>query len=215
MSASAISNTDTESSSILSRGDNRSLTPIETAEKQRDSADRQNWDISHSSTHSPSGDSAVDHKVQLPSISTTFEDSPLHDSRRSSLPVLHSESRVRHAPYPPSNLRQNYGPSGQQTLSSYSFPSSVVDSSGDRFSARPRVSTDLATYNNGNGSHVAHSYDSPYPNSGSFRLSLSYFDFFQLNIQVFLLTLNQKTGIPQPLALSGLVPLRGNCQILP
>lgn len=175
MSASTISNADTDSSGILSKGDNRSLTPIDTAEKQRDSAERQSWEISHSSTHSPSGDSAIDQKVQLPSISTTFEDSHLHDSRRSSLPVLHSESRIRHAPYPPSTLRQNYGASGQQSspLSSYTFPSPVVDSSaGDRISARPRVSTDLATFN-GNGNHVANSYDSPYPNSGSSLLSYS------------------------------------------
>ena len=171
MSSSAISNPDTENSSILSKGDTRSLTPVDSASlpDKRDSADRATWDVTHSSTHSPSDrlqhENGIDHKVQLPSISTTFEDSHLHDSRRSSLPVLHSESRVRHSPYPTTNLRQNYTPSGQSSssssLSSYTFPSS----GSDRISSRPRVTTDLGNFN-GNGSHVNNSYDSPYPNSG-------------------------------------------------
>lgn len=70
-----------------------------------------------------------------------------------------NESRVRHAPYPPTNLRQNYAPNNQSGLSSYTFPPNV-DDSGDR---RPRVSTDLPF---GPGVTNSNSYDSPYPNSG-------------------------------------------------
>jgi len=177
MSSSAVSNPDTENSSILSKADTRSLTPVDSLDDKRDSADRASWDVSHSSTHSPSdrlhNENGIDHKVQLPSISTTFEDSHLHDSRRSSLPVLHSESRIRHSPYPTTSLRQNYTPSGQSSsssLSSYTFPSSATD----RVSSRPRVTTDLGNFN-GNGSHVNSSYDSPYPNSG---LSFHFFFHF-------------------------------------
>jgi hypothetical protein len=97
----------------------------------------------------------------LPSIFTTFEDNYRHEGRRASLPMLHSESRVRHAPYPPTSLRQNYTPNNQSTLSSYTFPSNVDDNAGERLSLRPRVTTDLAY-----GPGVTNSYDSPYPNSG-------------------------------------------------
>ena len=151
---------DTESS----KPDTRSLTPVDS--DKRDSIDRPSWP-----DHSPPADRLSDHKVQLPSISTTFEDSHTHDSRRSSLPVLHSESRIRHNPYPTTNLRQSYTPSGQSSsssLSSYTFPSS------ERVSTRPRVTTDLTSFN-GNGSHMNGSYDSPYPNSG---LSTSLFENF-------------------------------------
>jgi hypothetical protein len=170
MSSSAVSNPDTESSI----NDTRSLTPVES--DKRDSVDRATWDVTHSSSHSPSADRFPndDHKVQLPSISTTFEDSHLHDSRRSSLPVLHSESRLRHNPYPTTNLRQSYTPSGQSSsssLSSYTFPSATAS---PRASARPRVTTDLGNFN-GNGSHVNGSYDSPYPNSGLSIDATSYF----------------------------------------
>lgn len=141
--------------------DTRSLTPVD--DDKRHSLDRASWP-----DHSP----PTDNKVQLPSISTTFEDSHVHDSRRSSLPVLHSESRLRHNPYPTTNLRQSYTPSGQSSsssLSSYTFPSSA--SSHERVSSRPRVTTDLSSFN-GNGSHLNGSYDSPYPNSGlSFTFS--------------------------------------------
>ncbi|PPQ66620.1 hypothetical protein CVT26_009381, partial [Gymnopilus dilepis] len=107
---------------------------------------------------SKNSDAGIDHKVQLPSIFTTFEDNYRHDSRRASLPTLHSESRVRHAPYPPTSLRQNYTPNNQSSLSSYTFPSNVDDGASDR---RPRVSTDLH-FSTG----VASAYDSPYPPSG-------------------------------------------------
>ncbi|PPQ81277.1 hypothetical protein CVT25_015061 [Psilocybe cyanescens] len=168
MSSSAASTADTDSS-IISRGEKRSLTPADSPlpKKQRNSGDHSNWDIDSASSHSnngaphekPSTDAGIDHsKVQLPSIFTTFEDSYRHEGRRASLPMLHSESRVRHAPYPPTNLRQNYTPNNQSTLSSYTFPPNVEDS-GER---RPRVSTDIG-FNQG----VASNYDSPYPNSGT------------------------------------------------
>ncbi|KDR82632.1 hypothetical protein GALMADRAFT_220619 [Galerina marginata CBS 339.88] len=173
MSSSATSTADTDSS-ILSRGEKRSLTPGDSPvpKKQRSSGDQADWDIDSSSGHSASGgqaqdkisnDAGIDHsKVQLPSIFTTFEDNYRHEGRRASLPMLHSESRVRHAPYPPTSLRQNYTPGNQSTLSSYTFPPNVDDSAaGERLSGRPRVSTDL-----GFGPGVTNSYDSPYPNSG-------------------------------------------------
>ncbi|KAF8158237.1 hypothetical protein B0H34DRAFT_797647 [Crassisporium funariophilum] len=168
MSSSATSTADTDSS-ILSRGEKRSLTPGDSPlpKKQRSSVDQSNWDIDSSSSNSASGaqdkiqtDAGIDHsKVQLPSIFTTFEENYRHESRRASLPMLHSESRVRHAPYPPTSLRQNYTPSNQSSLSSYTFPSSTDESTGERISGRPKVSTDL-------GFGVTNSYDSPYPNSG-------------------------------------------------
>ncbi|KAH9480554.1 Septation initiation network scaffold protein cdc11 [Psilocybe cubensis] len=142
MSSSAASTADTDSSSILSRPEKRSLTPADDPQpkKQRASGDPPAWDIdSASSTHSyekHSPDAALDHaKVQLPSISTTFEDSYRHDVRRASLPTL------RHAPYPPTSLRQNYthAPGTQSSLSSYTFPA-PADDHQDR---RPRVSTDV------------------------------------------------------------------------
>jgi len=131
MSSSATSNADTESSN-LSRGEKRSLTPsdLPAPKKQRGSDDQTSWDTVDQ-------EKQPDAKVQLPSIFTTFEDNYRHDGRRASLPVLHSESRVRHAPYPPTSLRQNY------TLSSYTFPSNGDESPQDRVSSRPRVSTDL------------------------------------------------------------------------
>lgn len=174
MSSSAASNADTDSS-ILSRGEKRSLTPVESSphsKKQRSSLDQSNWDIEN--THSPPGghdklspDANIDHsKVQLPSIFTTFEDNYRHDARRASLPVLHSESRVRHAPYPPTSVRQNsYTPSNQSSISSYTFPPNSDESApSDRNSGRPRVSTDLDNLNN--GGNATNPYNSPYPNSG-------------------------------------------------
>ena len=164
MSSSANSTADTDSS-IPSRGEKRSLTPGDSPlpKKQRSSVDQSNWDIDSTSAQSTTQDKNpnIDHsKVQLPSIFTSFEDN--YHGRRASLPQpLHSESRVRHAPYPPTSLRQNYTPSNQSSLSSYTFPSNI-DESGERISsARPKVSTDLNNFNNG-----TNSYDSPYPNSG-------------------------------------------------
>ena len=168
MSSSAASTADTESS-IPSRGEKRSLTPGDSPlpKKQKSSVDQTNWDDSSPSDQQPpssgqqnkssNNDSPIDHsKVQLPSIFTSFSEDNYH-SRRASLPMLHSESRVRHAPYPPTSLRQNYTPSNQSSLSSYTFPSNI-DESGERISGRPKVSTDFP---------VTNSYDSPYPNSGN------------------------------------------------
>jgi len=135
-----MSSSATSDSSNVSRGEKRSLTPSElpAPKKQRNSDDQAAWDIEQQKQ--------PDAKVQLPSIFTTFEDNYRHDGRRASLPVLHSESRVRHAPYPPTSLRQNY------TLSSYTFPSNGEE---DRASSRPRVSTDL---NNNNFSSNNYDY---------------------------------------------------------
>ncbi|KAJ7241971.1 hypothetical protein C8J57DRAFT_1726395 [Mycena rebaudengoi] len=68
---------------------------------------------------------------------TTFEDS-YHPERRESLPTLHSESRVRHSPYP---MRQAYAPS---SLSSYTFPPTAEE--GSDKSGWPRLSTDLLSF---------------------------------------------------------------------
>jgi hypothetical protein len=163
MSSSATSTTDTDSS-IPSRVEKRSLTPGDSPlpKKQKSSVDQSNWDI-ESSPPGPqdknSNEQNIDHsKVQLPSIFTSFEDN--YHGRRASLPMLHSESRVRHAPYPPTSLRQNYTPSNQSSLSSYTFPSNI-DEPAERISGRPKVSTDLNNFG------ATNSYDSPsYPNSG-------------------------------------------------
>ena len=164
MSSSAASTADTDSS-VPSRGEKRSLTPGESPlpKKQRPSVDQSNWDADHPSDQPPSSgqqnknqsDPTIDHsKVQLPSIFTSFEDN--YHGRRASLPMLHSESRVRSAPYPPTSLRQNYTPSNHSSLSSYTFPANG-DEPSERISGRPKVSTDFSASN---------SYDSSYPNSG-------------------------------------------------
>ncbi|KAF8195517.1 hypothetical protein BJ912DRAFT_1021225 [Pholiota molesta] len=169
MSSSATSTADTESS-MLSRSDKRSLTPADSPmpKKQRDSGDQ--WDDA-SSTHSAAGPQdklsndagIVDHsKVSLPSIFTHFggaDESYRGDGRRASLPIIQSERSARHAPYPPTNLRQHYAPSNQSNLSSYTFPPNVDDGPSDRLPGRPRQWQ--------NSSGAANSYDSPYqPNSG-------------------------------------------------
>lgn len=164
MSSSATSTADTDSS-VPSRGEKRSLTPADSPVSKRSRNDQNNWKIDSPSSRSttgvndkPSTDAGIDQsKVQLPSIFTTFEDSYKGDSRRASLPITHSESRVRHAPYPPTSLRQAYSPSNQSTLSSYTFPSNNEDAV-EKHSSRPRLSTDL---NFG----LTNSYESAYPHS--------------------------------------------------
>ncbi|KAF7422940.1 hypothetical protein PC9H_011104 [Pleurotus ostreatus] len=158
MSSSATSAADTDSSSMMSN--KRPLTPSDDSpdpKRQRDDAD---------------GD--VDGvKVQLPSIFTSFEDSQtspsllpstfrLEASRRASLPTL-SSSSVRHAPYPPTSLRQAYAPSStpSSTFSSYTFP--PTEDHGHK--PRPgRLSTDLHL---NLGSTPPTPFDSPYPNASS------------------------------------------------
>ncbi|KAK7048104.1 homeobox domain-containing protein [Favolaschia claudopus] len=141
MSTSAAS-ADTESSS-LSRGEKRSITPNDSpalSKKSRsgDAPDSSNWEVDSSESPNPSEDKEPldPTKVSLPSIFTTFEDS-YRPERRASLPNLSERSSVRHAPYPPSHLRQNYAPS---TLSSYTFPPSNEDERGGRPAP---LSTDL------------------------------------------------------------------------
>ncbi|TFK40705.1 hypothetical protein BDQ12DRAFT_733908 [Crucibulum laeve] len=152
MSSSATSTADTDSS-VLSRGEKRSLTPSDSPlpKKSRNTLDQNNWEFDSTSGHSvsgadrpPSTDAGIDQaKVQLPSIFTTFEDNYRTD-RRSSLPNLHSDRQIRHAPYPPTGLRQNYTPSNHSSLSSYTFPPNDGDSE-KHSSGRsgPRLSTDL------------------------------------------------------------------------
>ncbi|KAJ7695715.1 hypothetical protein B0H17DRAFT_425303 [Mycena rosella] len=133
MSTSAAS-ADTESST-LSRGEKRALTPNDSPQpKKIRSLDQNNWEVdsAESNTHSEEKDPLDPAKVSLPSIFTTFEDS-YRPERRASLPTL--GSAVRHAPYPPTHLRQTYAPS---SLSAYTFPPNDDSEKG-----RPSVSTDL------------------------------------------------------------------------
>ncbi|KAJ7808869.1 hypothetical protein B0H14DRAFT_3481931 [Mycena olivaceomarginata] len=137
MSSSAAS-ADTESSS-LSRGEKRAITPNDSPQpkKIRSLEQQNNWEVDSAESGNPSDekDQLDSAKVSLPSIFTTFEDS-YRPERRASLPNLSERSSVRHAPYPPSHLRQNYAPS---SLSSYTFP----PTNEDERSARPTLSTDL------------------------------------------------------------------------
>ncbi|KAJ7175392.1 hypothetical protein C8R46DRAFT_1213871 [Mycena filopes] len=140
MSTSAAS-ADTESSE-LSRGEKRAIdTPNDSPQpKKIRSLDQSNWEVDSAESTNPSEekDPLDQSKVSLPSIFTTFEDS-YRPERRASLPTLHSESRIRHAPYPPTHLRQNYAPS---SLSSYTFPP-TPEEQHEKSSGRPTLSTDL------------------------------------------------------------------------
>ena len=147
MSSSGTSTTDTDSS-IVTRGEKRAITPPDSAPLPKKS---RNNNIDWNNDDKPPSDDPD--KVQLPSIFTTFEDPYRHENRRASLPTLHSESRIRHAPYPPTSLRHTYSPSNHSTLSSYTFPQNSDDSS-DKSTSRPKVSTDI---NFG----IVTSYDSP------------------------------------------------------
>ncbi|TFK19987.1 hypothetical protein FA15DRAFT_708464 [Coprinopsis marcescibilis] len=145
MSSSATSTADTDSS-IVSRAEKRAPTPADSPlpKKPRTALEQPGWE--HDKADS------IDHsKVQLPSISTTFEDSYRHESRRASLPMIHAESRVRHQPYPPTSLRHAYQANSQSNLSAYTFPPPSDDD--PKGSSRPRVSTDI---------NFANPYDSPY-----------------------------------------------------
>ncbi|KAJ7645651.1 hypothetical protein DFH06DRAFT_1425561 [Mycena polygramma] len=121
MSSSAAS-ADTESST-LSRGEKRALTPNDSPQPKKIRPAGPEHQLGEKDPLDPS-------KVSLPSIFTTFEDS-YRPERRASLPNLES-SRVRHAPYPPTHLRQNYAPS---SLSSY------TKSPGVRLCRRTSAST--------------------------------------------------------------------------
>ncbi|GLB38288.1 putative homeobox KN domain containing protein [Lyophyllum shimeji] len=157
MSVSASSTADTDSS----RGEKRALTPCDSPQPKKSRSGAE-WDTSSQSATGADDKSSEDgtdqSKVQLPSIFTTFEDSYRPENRRASLPTLHSESRVRHAPYPPTSLRQTYSPSNASNLATYTFPPTNEESS-DKNTSRPRLSTDLNFGATG-------SYESPYPHSG-------------------------------------------------
>ncbi|KAJ6511989.1 hypothetical protein C8R47DRAFT_675557 [Mycena vitilis] len=147
MSSSAAS-ADTESST-LSRGEKRALTPNDSPQpkKIRPLDQNTNWEVDSAGSPnlSEEKDPLDPSKVSLPSIFTTFEDSYRPELRRASLPNLES-SRVRHAPYPPTHLRQNYAPS---SLSSYTFP----PTNEEEKSGRPTLSTDLRFDYNDGGSY--------------------------------------------------------------
>ncbi|KAI3611006.1 sin component scaffold protein cdc11, partial [Moniliophthora roreri] len=152
MSSSNTSTTDTDSS----RPDKRPLTPPDVQDSKRI---RGEWD--HSPSVEPSDLSkpppdAVDNKVQLPSIFSTFEHDTHRpsDYRRASLPTLHSESRIRHSPYPPPSMRPSY----TSSLATYTFPPVNEEEKSTANLSRPRLSTDV--------SFGVSPYDSPYPNTG-------------------------------------------------
>ncbi|KAG2010103.1 hypothetical protein CC2G_012949 [Coprinopsis cinerea AmutBmut pab1-1] len=173
MSSSATSTADTDSS-IVSRAEKRAPTPSDSPlpKKQRtNNLDQNNWEDSSSAHAAPQEnaanlDAGIDHtKVQLPSITAFEENYP----RRASLPMIHSESRVRHQPYPPTSLRHAYNANSQSNLSSYTFPAPADDASKPNYddpkpNSRPRLSTDLG-FGSG-GIPQPNSYDSPYSQSG-------------------------------------------------
>ena len=132
MSTSAVSaaETDTTSSSVVSRG-KRPLTPSDSPPPfpPTHTNKRQRGEGSEEIT-------AGGGKVQLPSIWTSFQDDLRHpqssnDSRRASLPVLsQGRNSVRHAPYPSAHMRHQPPPSSSSStsqLSSYEFPSHPDD----------------------------------------------------------------------------------------
>ncbi len=138
MSSSATSTADSDS--VLSRGEKRALSPVDSpqAKKPRhDPSDQNNWDLDSSQPGSVDDDKTIDHsKLQLPSILTGFEEP---HPRRASLP---DTNRQRHSPYPqPSALRHTYTPSAPSTLNSYTFPQ-VDQTGGDRL-AKPKVMTNF------------------------------------------------------------------------
>jgi len=95
-------------------------------------------------------------KVQLPSIFTALDDGYRGDSRRSSLPTLHSDSRVRHAPYPSASMRHGYVNGG------YAFPEDE---------RRPKVSTDVGLYESYPSTYSEESWQSGSTPSGIVRPS--------------------------------------------
>jgi hypothetical protein len=179
MSSSATSSTADTDSSIVSRGEKRALTPSESSpqpKKSRNTLDQNNnWDSNNQSATGNNNEKPSDDgesKVQLPSIFTTFEDTYRHEIRRASLPTLHSETRIRHAPYPPTSLRHTFSPPNHSSLSSYTFPPTSEESL-DTKSTRPKVSTDF-TFG------LASNYSSPYglsngttPSSSAYSSAIS------------------------------------------
>lgn len=135
MSSSATSAADTESSSSLSRGEKRPLSPSDSPQSKKartsTSGEQCTWDTTSVPTQNGDEkplDVGLEHqKVQLPSIFTTFEDSFRGDLRRASAPSIFSErssASVRHSPYPPTGGRANYTPINHSSLASYQFPPS-------------------------------------------------------------------------------------------
>jgi hypothetical protein len=152
MSSSATSAAETDASAI-SRGEKRPASPsLDSPQAKKSRSDQNsnnnNWDVDSQPVQSVISDQPSDSKLQLPSILTSFNDSLRPDIRRASLPNLtdRSASRIRHTPYPPTGIRVNYTPNHQSSLTSYQFPpsshESILESAGDKASARSRLTTD-------------------------------------------------------------------------
>lgn len=122
MSSSAASAADTDSS-VLSRGEKRSLTPADSPLPKKA---REGWEAGSDKSSSADDESKG---VQLPSIFTTFEE---NHPRRASLPTLESHVRRQH--------NNNYAPANQSSLANYTFPPSEGDKD------RPRVSTEMISF---------------------------------------------------------------------
>ncbi|TFK48630.1 hypothetical protein OE88DRAFT_1713800 [Heliocybe sulcata] len=122
MSSSAASAAESDAS----LSEKRSATPHDSPDPKRRrpalSLDGGSWSSSNNSADDKSGlDSDPAHRVQLPSISDSFQD-PFHPFRRPSLPTLPSDrSRL---PYP------GIAPSPRPSLTSYQFPSQSSDALG-------------------------------------------------------------------------------------
>jgi hypothetical protein len=129
MSSSANSSVDTDSSSARQDSSN----------KRQYSPDSPPPLLDHNKRQRVSNDSsAPDDRVQLPPIHS-LRDHHLNDSRRASLPTLHSDNPVRLSKSYPSNgvssVRSAYNSS--PSLSSYQFPSAPHDQDDKFRSSRP------------------------------------------------------------------------------
>lgn len=156
MSSSGTSAADTDSS-VISRPEKRQVSPPASPESKKIRLDQGNWNLDQPSADSEKLDSD-NSKVSLPSIFTTFEDPFRHELRRASAPSLFSDaSRPRPSPYPPTSTRRSHASTNQSSLSSYQFPP-PSDSSDDKASGRPRLSTDTQ-FGLGN----SYGDQSPYP----------------------------------------------------
>lgn len=143
MSTSTVSAAETDSS-VASRPEKRPLSPSSSPQSNRPRpTEHPSWDFDSN----PQQDTKTvetglgSSKVQLPSISTTFEDS----FRRASLPALsETHSRYRSAPYPPTNPRRaSHASTNQSNLGSYHFPPpSDTSEFTDKPSGRPRLTAD-------------------------------------------------------------------------
>ena len=135
MSSSANS-VDTDSSSLSRQDNKRAYSPDSPPPVLEQQNKRQRVSLDSSS--------AADDRVQLPPIHSLRDHHHLSDSRRASLPTLHSDNPVRLSKSYPSNgaapVRSAYNNS--PSLSSYQFPPTAHDQE-DKF--RPRPDTCLSS----------------------------------------------------------------------